>query len=161
MVAIVSGNNLGLNLGSLAVLGNNGHIGTPTQGRNGERAYVNASTGNLVLQDQDALLAGVGSGSAAVRTYNSQGHFDPNNASGWTEAPYKSIASGANGTLVRTDIDGSTNVYRWDATRQLYVAATAAGSALDTISASGTGTSAVYTWTDGATGATETYQGFG
>ncbi|AXW18982.1 hypothetical protein CJO85_07415 [Ralstonia solanacearum] len=161
MVAIVSGNNLGLNLGSLAVLGNNGHIGTPTQGRNGERAYVNASTGNLVLQDRDALLAGVGSSSAAVRTYNSQGNFDPNNASGWTEAPYKSISSGANGTLVRTDIDGSTNVYRWDATRQLYVAATAAGSALDTISVSGTGASAVYTWTDGATGATETYQGFG
>ncbi|WP_155520906.1 LysM peptidoglycan-binding domain-containing protein [Ralstonia solanacearum] len=161
MVAIVSGNNLGLNLGSLPVLGNNGHIGTPTQGRNGERAYVNVSTGGLVLQDRDALLAGVGSSSAAVRTYNSQGQFDPNNAGGWREAPYKSIASGASGTLVRTDVDGSTNIYSWDATRQRYVAATAAGSALDTISVSGTGASAVYTWTDGATGATETYQGFG
>ena len=161
MVAIVSGNNLGLNLGSLATLGNNGQIGTATQGRNGERAYVNVATGDLVLQDQDALLAGVGSGSAAVRTYNSQGNFDPNNANGWAEGPYKSISVGADGTLVRTDIDGSTNVYNWDATRQLYVATTAAGSALDTISVSGTGTSAVYTWTDGATGNTETYQGSG
>ncbi|MGN8064570.1 LysM peptidoglycan-binding domain-containing protein [Ralstonia sp. 22111] len=161
MVAIVSGNNLGLNLGSLATLGNNGQIGTATQGRNGERGYVNVATGDLVLQDQDAWLAGVGSGSAAVRTYNSQGNFDPNNAGGWAEGPHKSISVGAAGTLVRTDIDGSTNVYSWDATRQLYVAAMAAGSALDTISASGTGASAVYTWTDGATGSTETYQGSG
>ena len=161
MVAIVSGNNLGLNQGSLATLGNNGQIGTANQGRNGERAYVNVATGDLVLQDQDALLAGVGSGSAAVRTYNSQGNFNPNNAGGWAEGPYRSISVGADGTLVRTDVDGSTNVYSWDATRQLYVAASAAGSALDTISVSGTGASAVYTWTDGATGSTETYQGFG
>lgn len=154
MVAIVSGNNLGLNLGSLANLGNKGQFGTATQGRNGEHSYVNVSTGDLVLQDLDGSLAGVGSNAAAVRTYNSQGNFS---TAGWIEAPTKSVTATGNGTLQRTDIDGSVNVYNWDAARQLYVATNAGGSALDTISVSGTG----YTWTDGASGSHETYQGSG
>ncbi|MET3448207.1 LysM peptidoglycan-binding domain-containing protein [Ralstonia sp. 1138] len=154
MVAIVSGNNLGLNLGSLANLGNKGQFGTATQGRNGEHSYVNVSTGDLVLQDVDGSLAGVGSNAAAVRTYNSQGNFS---TAGWIEAPTKSVTATGNGTLQRTDIDGSVNVYNWDAARQLYVATNAGGSALDTISVSGTG----YTWTDGASGSHETYQGSG
>ena len=58
MVAIVSGNSLGLQAGSWATLGTNGKLGTATTGANGETAYVNVTTGNLVVQDVDGFLAG-------------------------------------------------------------------------------------------------------
>ena len=57
MVAIVSGNSLGLNLTSMGLLGavgptstqpNDGVFGNATQGSSKETSYVNASTGNLV-----------------------------------------------------------------------------------------------------------------
>ncbi len=158
MVAIVSGNGLGLNLGSLSVLGARGRLGVPTQGRNGEGAYVNVATGDLVLRDLDTSLVGLGPDTAALRTYNSQGGYDfDGNADGWQGGPYKSIQNVA-GTLRRYDSDGSTSDYVWNATRQVYVATVGAGSALDTIAANGDGT---YTWTDGASGASEIYQGSG
>jgi hypothetical protein len=56
MVAIVSGGHLGLSLSSLATLGQQGVTGSAGQGRNGERAYVNAATGNVVLQNFDDRL---------------------------------------------------------------------------------------------------------
>lgn len=60
MVAIVSGAGLGVSLGSLALLGSRGQLGQAAFGANRERVYVNIATGNLVVQDQDALLGGVG-----------------------------------------------------------------------------------------------------
>ena len=48
MVAIVSGNSLGLSLSSLAVLGQRGVFGNATQGSSGDGAYVDVSNGNLV-----------------------------------------------------------------------------------------------------------------
>lgn len=53
MVAIVAGGSLGLSLGSLATLGSRGALGNALTGRNGELAYVNSATGNLVLQSHD------------------------------------------------------------------------------------------------------------
>src|SRR4051812_587281 len=84
MVAIVSGNNLGLNLTSLATLGQQGVFGTPTQGSNGERVYVNAATGNLVLQSQDDVLVARGHDAVALRTYNSQGLLNDDNGDNWS-----------------------------------------------------------------------------
>ena len=60
MVAIVSGSSLGLSLGSLRTLGQQGVFGSAAQGRSGEQAYVNVATGNLVLQHRDELLSGRG-----------------------------------------------------------------------------------------------------
>ena len=60
MVAIVSGNSLGLSLTSLGVLGPRGGLGVAGQGRNGEQAYVNIANGNLVLQDLEDKLVGRG-----------------------------------------------------------------------------------------------------
>jgi hypothetical protein len=125
MVAIVSGIGLGLDTGSRNTLGANGVIGNPGTGANGENAYVDVATGNLVLQDVDGFLAGPDDDSFAdLRTYNSQGQL--NGAEGaWLHAPTSSISIAPDSTLegpqnlassiVRTDSDGSTVTYaqRW------------------------------------------------
>lgn len=59
MVAIVTGNSLGLAGGSANVLGSRGQIGVAGSGQ-GDAAYVNAQTGNLVIQRQGELLVGRG-----------------------------------------------------------------------------------------------------
>ncbi|HVE53283.1 MAG TPA: Ig-like domain repeat protein, partial [Ramlibacter sp.] len=158
MVAIVSGNNLGLNLGSLASLGTGGQFGNAALGQSGERSYVNVSTGNLVLQEMDAALFGIGGVAATVRTYNSQGQFDHDNVDGWRGAPYRSVLLQGDGTLLRTDIDGSSKSFAWDADEGAYLAVLTAGEALDRISVDGAG---LYVFTDGTTGRVETYQGSG
>lgn len=158
MVAIVSGNTLGLNLGSLASLGSGGQFGNAALGQSGERTYVNIATGNLVLQEMDSALFGVGSMAATVRTYNSLGQFDHDNADGWRGAPYRSVVLQPDGTLLRTDIDGSTNIYDWDADEGAYIARLGASQALDRIALDGSGR---YVFTDGTTGRTEAYQGSG
>ncbi|HWI78518.1 MAG TPA: hypothetical protein VNS31_04925 [Ramlibacter sp.] len=53
MVAIVSGDSLGLSLTSLTTLGQDVSGTVSSTGRNGEQAFVNVATGNLVLQDRD------------------------------------------------------------------------------------------------------------
>ena len=59
MVAIVSGNSLGLELTSLGSLGSKGLFGLPGQGGSGEQVYVNAATGNLVVQRRDEFLPAI------------------------------------------------------------------------------------------------------
>lgn len=158
MVAIVSGNTLGLNRGSLAVLGEQGQIGVAAQGRNGEQIYVNAATGNLVLQDQDGLLKGLGPDAYALRTYNSQGSFDFDNNDNWLGSSCKSLKKQADGSLLRTDVDGSTSQYLWNATQKCYLATQSSGAALDSVRSNADGT---LSWTHGASGRSETYQGSG
>ena len=138
MVAIVSGNSLGLSLGSQATLGQRGQTGTAGQGRSGEQAYVNAATGNLVLQTRDELLLGRGPDTVSLRTYNSQGQLSDDNADNWAVGAFgqrmllTGTAATAGSTLTRTDRDGAQAVYTWDAARNLYVSA-AGPRALDTI----------------------------
>ena len=67
MVAIVSGNSLGLSLTSLNTLGQRGALGAAGQGRNAEQAYVNIANGNLVLQDLDDKLVARGADIGVVR----------------------------------------------------------------------------------------------
>src|SRR5512133_2679488 len=160
MVAIVGGNRLGLNLGSLSALGQRGIFGTATQGRNGERAFVNVATGGLVLETVDALLAGLGPDTATLRVYNSQAGWGYNvdSGDGWQATPRKYVRNQGTNLLRRYDLDGAACDYVWDEARQLYVANYSAGSALDTIRVNPDHS---YTWTDGATGAEETYDGGG
>lgn len=156
MVAIVSGNNLGLNLSSLASIGPGGQFGGAALGQSGERTYVDVSTGNLVVQEVDSSLVGIGSLAATVRTYNSQGNFDQDNGDGWRGAPYKSVIQHGQGAVIRTDVDGSTNSFVWDGAR--YVAQITASQALDIIEVDGSGN---WVFTDGTTGRVEVYQGTG
>jgi YD repeat-containing protein len=162
MVAIVSGNSLGLSLTSLATLGQRGTQGAAGQGRNGEQAFVNISNGNLVLQDFDDKLVGRGLDISAVRTYNSQGLLNDDNGDNWVVGAYGqsvkllSGALGATGsTLVRVDRDGAAATYAWDAARSLYVSSAGAG-AFDTIAYDATAQR--LNWTDGGTGLQESYE---
>ena len=138
MAVIVSGNSLGLDLSSLAVLGQRPAFGEASQGRSGERLYVNASTGNLVLQTRDEFLAAPGDDLVSVRTYNSQGVLDDDNADNWLQGPARlqvdlgAALAGAGGTLVHIGADGSRGVYQYDASRAAYVCTDGAG-AYDTI----------------------------
>jgi len=50
MVAVVAGSDLGLLTGSAGVLGGQGLLGTARQGSDGSQVYVNAATGDLVVQ---------------------------------------------------------------------------------------------------------------
>lgn len=161
MVAIVSGNSLGLNLTSLGVLGGKGVLGDAAQGRAGEAGYVNIANGNLVLQDQDDRLVGRGGGVAAVRTYNSQGLMTDDNGDNWSLGTFlqqirlSGTVNTAGSVLTRTDRDGSQSSYTWDAAKARYVS-TAGGGAYDTITHDAA--NARYIWTDGESRRVEHYE---
>jgi len=79
MVALVAGSGLGLERSSAFVLGSRGVVGQAGLGRASDNVYVNAATGNLVVQNADEMLIGLGPDSAIARTYNSQGDFTDDN----------------------------------------------------------------------------------
>ena len=162
MVAIVSGNSLGLELSSLGSLGSQGMWGLPGQGNSGEQVYVNAANGNLVVQRQDDFLASHGLDNPAIRTYNSLGLLSSDdNGDNWSLGVYAQqlILSGtvntADSTLTRIGRDGSAAVYTWDATRACYLTADGAG-AHDTITYNST--TKEYSRTDGSTRDVEKYK---
>lgn len=164
MVAIVSGNSLGVSLTSMNTLGQRGAQGVATQGRNGEQAYVNVFSGNLVLQDRDDLLVNHGIDIAALRTYNSQGKFTDDNGDNWSNGVYSQqlrisgSLSAVGSSIVRTGRDGSESTYQYDFARQLYVN-TDGGGAYDTITVDAGHNQLV--WTSGSTGSKDVYDGAG
>src|SRR4051812_33228938 len=91
MASIVSGAGLGLANSSLYVLGSQGALGQATHGRAAERVYVNAATGNLVVQNRDELLIGRGPDAAGLRTYNSQGLLTDDNGDNWRLGVYRKV----------------------------------------------------------------------
>ena len=161
MVGIVSGNALGLGFTSLATLGQQGGTGVARQGRSGETVHVNVASGNLVLQDEDALLASVGLDAAALRTYNSQGSFTDDNADNWSTGVFAQMLrltgtrNAAGSTLVRTSRDGAQSVYSYEASSGRYASTDGAG-AYDRIVYEAS--SSQYLWTGGDTGVQERYE---
>lgn len=159
MVAIVSGNNLGLALGSLATLGKWGSFGTAASGRGGEKAYVNVANGNFVLSDLDDRLAGVGLNVATLRTYNSQGAL----SGGWRVGPAQRVSLTGSllmfgSSVTRTGADGSQSTYFYDSTQHIYISTDGDG-AYDTIAYDYV--NGQFVWKDGDTGLTEHYDGAG
>jgi YD repeat-containing protein len=161
MVAIVSGNSLGLSLTSLATLGQRGVAGSATQGRNGEAVYVNTATGNLVLQDRDDYLVSHGLSAAALRTYNSQGLLSDDNGDNWSTGVFaqqlqlNGTRNTAGSTLTRTDRDGAQAVYTYNADTGSYVSTEGVG-AFDSITYDSA--NSVYVWSDGGSGLQERYE---
>lgn len=159
MVAIVSGNSLGLSLTSLATLGQRGTFGTSSGGNSGEQAFVNVFNGNLVVQDTDEELKARGLDVTALRTYNSQGLTDDDNSDNWTSGFFDKniIVSGtlgnASSTVTRVAQDGARAVYTWHAASSAYRTTEGSG-AHDTI----TYDSTYLHWKDGSTGAHERYR---
>ncbi|MDR6411297.1 LysM peptidoglycan-binding domain-containing protein [Paraburkholderia terricola] len=157
MVAIVTGNGLGLQSSSALGLGARGQIGEASFGQTGEQIYVNAANGNLVIQDRDQLLLGQGVNSSLYRAYNSQGQLAGDN---WRPGGMRTVdglsgtLNAAGSTVSRTDWDGTAITYLYDATRHLYVA-TSGNGARNTLSFDAA--SSTWNWTDGTHHLTETY----
>jgi len=165
MVAIVSGNSLGLNLTSKGVQGGDGVQGDPNAGNGAEQVYVNAATGNLVLQQVQDELVAAGLDVPSVLTYNSLGALQDDNKDNFTlgatvGVAQMAVASGTiNATgraLRRIAFDGSQQTFTWDASKSRYVCINGTG-AFDTVTWSGS----TYTWIDGATQVKETYNAAG
>lgn len=160
MVGIVAGNSLGLSSTSLGSL--NGGVQDPSAavGRGKDYAYVNAVTGNLVIQRNDDLSVALGNDTAVLRTYNSQGLLDDENADNWRIGFYRSVkllagvANTAGSSVVRVDADGSEALYRYDTARGVYVTKDGAGA--DDYLELNTGAN-LWTWRDGASSTAETY----
>ncbi|QNB08849.1 LysM peptidoglycan-binding domain-containing protein [Herbaspirillum frisingense] len=165
MVGIVAGDGLGLSLSSLKTLKGIFDPGVATQGRNGEQAYVNIATGNLILQDYDDGLAAHGGGIAAVRTYNSQGLMTDDNGDNWSNGIFlQQVAltgtlNAANSKIVRTDRDGAKVTFTYTAATQTYTTVTYDGTALDSLRYDSTSGRLIFT--DGATGTREIYEAGG
>ncbi|ABC28072.1 Rhs family protein [Hahella chejuensis KCTC 2396] len=160
MVAVVSGEGLGLFGASLSGAG--AGLSQAGVGQSGERVYVNAATGNLVLQRRDELLLGAGRDASLIRTYNSQGRFTDDNGDNFYFSFNQRLEfNGGNlnkaGSLItRIAGDGSRTDYRYDESRGLYVSSVGEG-AHDTLEFRGGTGSDAFLWTEGESGAQEVY----
>jgi YD repeat-containing protein len=160
MVAVVTGGGLGLNLGSGSVLGGAGVGGAASFGRQSDRVYVNAASGNLVVQGRDELLVGRGPDAAGLRTYNSLGAFTDDNGDNWQPGLVRKVwlNSGTVNTpgsvVYRRDEDGSEAAFFWDSGLNKYVGYQGGGSA-DSLSYDGTN----WTFVDGTSRTVEVYAG--
>ena len=161
MVALVTGNGLGLLGGSSSVLGSSGQWGLSGLGQGNETVTVNAKTGNLILQRQDELLIGRGPDIGIVRTYNSKAAFDFDNNDGWQLSLYRQLdtltgtLNTAGSTITRTGADGSRLLYTYNTTRGCYINKDGSG-AYSTLTYHTSNNS--WTWSDGTNTHTETYQ---
>ena len=124
MSAIISGQGLGLFNNTLTQSGQNNSaiLGQASQG-----IFVNAATGNLVLQNEDESLKGLGQSLGIVRTYNSQGAFDGDNNDNWRFgfiSSWKLVSGRKNnsGSVVElTRGDGFAQKFTYDSAKRAYV----------------------------------------
>ena len=157
MVAVIAGTGLGLGNSSLKQLGM-GLGGQAGIGQAGVAQYLNAATGNLLLQNADENLIFDGLSLNSLRTYNSQGQLSGND--GWQFGFSRSVGgltgtvNTAGSTVTRTDDDGSTTTYAYSATRGLYVSTNQSG-AQDTLAWNAT--TSTWGYTDSATRQQEAY----
>ena len=162
MVGIVTGNEQGLLTGSLTLLNGGGAVGQANLGRQGEQVYLNAATGNLVIQNRDELLINQGLDAALVRTYNSQGQFTDDNGDNFRIGFNKRLINlpaspnTAGTSITRINADGSESLYSYDAAQGVYITSDGSG-ADDTLRFS----SGSWTWTEGSSRITETYDANG
>ncbi|MBI2308425.1 MAG: LysM peptidoglycan-binding domain-containing protein [Rhodocyclales bacterium] len=160
MVATVTGNSLGLAGTSPSVPGGRAQVGNAALGQGGEAVYVNARSGNLIVQRLDEAIAGRGPDLATLRTYNSKGGFDFDNDDGWQLSLYRKLyalsgtVNTAGSTIVRAAADGAQLIYAYDSALGTYVNKDGSG-AYDTLAYSDATDS--WTWTNGDSRITETY----
>ncbi|MDE2596480.1 MAG: LysM peptidoglycan-binding domain-containing protein, partial [Sphingomonadales bacterium] len=157
MVAIVTGNGLGLERSSANVLGARGQLGSAFFGRGNESVTVNAANGNLVVSNSDEVLIGRGPDSIINRTYNSEGNFTDDNGDNWASIGSRVVdlvggLNAAGSYLDRLDWDGGRTRYTYDASVARYVSKQGTG-AYDAIYYTGT----YWTWKDGVSGLVENY----
>jgi hypothetical protein len=155
MVAVVSGSGLGL-------FGSTGNNGNPQIGRGNDRVFINSTTGNLVIQSQDDTLSALGLDLALIRTYNSRGLMNDDNADNWRLSVNQKVygvtgtLNSSGSTVTKLFGDGREVVYTYDTTQGKYVSSDGEG-AHDTLTSS----SGTWTWQDGSGRNTETYNSSG
>lgn len=158
MTAIFTGANFGFGRSSVASLGGLGVIGTASTGRGGEEVYVNAATGNLVLQKRDEFVSGRGPDASVARTYNSLTTQADDNNDRWrlnTDRNVRLVFGTLNtpgSSVARIDGDGTRSKYVWDSARSAYVSTDGGGAYLTLSNAS-----SEWLWTDSDTGMVERY----
>jgi YD repeat-containing protein len=162
MVAIVTGNGLGLFNTSLNVLGGAGALGQGWLGQARGRAYVNAASGNLILQSLDQQLSGRGADLNLLRSYNSLGQASGQALEGWRwdgERRVQLVSGTLNqaGSIIkRIGGDGAETLFTWNGSR--YVSKDGNG-AHDTLEYNASApASQRWTWTDGSTRQVEQYE---
>ncbi|MGN2250163.1 putative Ig domain-containing protein [Frateuria sp. GZRe14] len=161
MVAVISGNGLGLLGTSASVLGPGGQSGL---GQSGVAQYVNVATGNLILTNQDEQLVAQGLLARVVRTYNSLGSAGDIGGGAWLLGLDRHVGNltgslGQTGsTVTRTGGDGEEELFTYDQVRGLYVGTTSAG-AHDTLAWDANAQS--WTYVDGSSQVHEAYDAAG
>lgn len=162
MVGIVTGNELGLLSSSLTLFNGGVAGGSASLGRLGEQVYVNATSGNLVIQARDELLINQGLDVVLTRTYNSQGQFTDDNGDNFQIGLNKRLTNlpanpnSAGSTVTRINADGSPSIYNYDTARGVYV--TTDGSGADDYLAY---SDSAWIWTEGTSRNTESYNVYG
>ena len=164
MVAVVSGNGLGLGNSSLKSLGSAGALGSASEGRAGEQVYINSTTGDLVIQDGDDFIAALGLDLPLTRTYNSQGQLSDDFGGTWRMGVDERLISltgtvnTAGSTIVKVFGDEAQITFTYDASRGKYIATGEAGAEDELAFNAAT---QQWTWTEGSTRNTETYDSTG
>lgn len=124
MVAIFTSNGQGTHSSSSVWLGKRGQVGEASVGQNGEQVYVNAANGNLLIQDRDQMLLGLGGNSTIFRAYNSLNQGSGDN---WRPGGARTVTqltgtlNTAGSTITLTDWDGSSTTYAYNTSRSIYV----------------------------------------
>ena len=127
MVSVVAGSGAGLTNTSKEVIGTAGQWGQAEVGRAREFVGVNATSGNLVLQNRDEFLIGTGNDVDLLRTYNSLGAWDGDNADNWRIGYYRRVAglvgvvNTAGSSIKRMDADGFESTFSINAALTQYV----------------------------------------
>ncbi|MBL4761566.1 MAG: RHS repeat protein, partial [Gammaproteobacteria bacterium] len=149
-VAIVSGEALGLFHSSASQLGTTG----TGFGAAGDQLYVNANTGNLVIQRQDQVVKGHGVDASVVRTYNSQGNLNDSIGGQYFNFQQHVVAPGVVNTApkVRVTADGYEQSFTYVSANH-YVSEEGAG-AHDTLNYE----NGNWVYTEGSSGLRETYE---
>nr|WP_174505705.1 RHS repeat protein [Acinetobacter sp. Marseille-Q1620] len=155
MVAIVSGNNLGLFNSSLNVLGKNGVTGNPDFGQTNTQNYVNIADGNLIIRQLDQAISTIGRDVQSFKTYNSKGILTANDQ--WSGEWSRRLALTGNLNEAGSEVkviseDGHSIVFKYSSTN-LYLSTEGDG-AYDKLQIVGN----TWTITDGATRQQEIYE---
>ncbi|EOQ75796.1 RHS repeat protein, partial [Acinetobacter lactucae] len=154
MVAIVSGNGLGLSNSSLNQLGKRGVQGNASFGQARIEDYINIADGNLVIRQQGYHLSATGQDIQSVQTYNSKGLL--NNNAQWSGEWSRRLTlvgnlNEAGSKIIVTAEDGHETTFNFSSANN-YISKEGDG-AYDKLSISGT----TWTITDGKTLAREIY----
>ncbi|MGH3582662.1 MAG: hypothetical protein ACRDUB_13825, partial [Mycobacterium sp.] len=157
---MIAGSGLGLFNSTLSQFNGLGAWGRAGIGSGTDRVYVNASTGNLVIQSQDDYLAALGLDSSLVRTYNSLGLQDDDNGDNWRMSVAGKLLNVPVGTaktdIIRVNGDGERATFVYDTGTSRWVSFDGAG-AHDTIRTAVVNGATVWIYEEGSSGVSETY----